>query len=193
MATRGQSKYMTHLRNRLMPKKSASMHSSDSNGPQAQHDAMCAKAKTNVAKGKRGGDCNRTACQRPGAAWWYNKTMQAYYCEGCAAAINESCMHKDHIVSFGSMIYVNPPTSRIEEQTGGSHRFIVATADGTETHEDHVDYNAAFNAQWEWCVLTGVRTDNTPPYHYGELRGKMLGVRKQIEKLYPDQELVEFV
>jgi len=39
-------------------------------------------------KGKRGGNCNREACQRPGATW-FNKTMNAYYCPSCAERINE--------------------------------------------------------------------------------------------------------
>lgn len=32
--------------------------------------------------------CNRTACQKPGAAWW-NTSTRAYYCADCAKAINE--------------------------------------------------------------------------------------------------------
>lgn len=39
-------------------------------------------------KGKRGGSCNRTACQAPGAIWW-NRGSRAWYCEGCAILINE--------------------------------------------------------------------------------------------------------
>lgn len=33
--------------------------------------------------------CNRSACRQPGANWW-NATMQAWYCQPCAFAINES-------------------------------------------------------------------------------------------------------
>jgi hypothetical protein len=39
-------------------------------------------------KGKRGGRCNITACQRKGA-YWYNQVMKAYYCEDCAVDIND--------------------------------------------------------------------------------------------------------
>ncbi|WP_278366920.1 hypothetical protein [Marinobacter salarius] len=38
-------------------------------------------------KGKRGGRCNVTACQQPGA-WYFNKSTRAYYCENCAREIN---------------------------------------------------------------------------------------------------------
>lgn len=38
-------------------------------------------------KGLRGGSCNRTACQAPGATW-FNQSTRAYYCEGCARDIN---------------------------------------------------------------------------------------------------------
>lgn len=38
-------------------------------------------------KGKRGGNCNRTACQAPGAfAWSLNN--HAYYCDDCARMLN---------------------------------------------------------------------------------------------------------
>lgn len=36
----------------------------------------------------RGPLCNRTACRQPGATWW-NATMNAWYCQPCAFAINE--------------------------------------------------------------------------------------------------------
>ena len=34
-------------------------------------------------KGKKGGRCNLTACQQPGA-WYFNKSTRAYYCEDLA-------------------------------------------------------------------------------------------------------------
>jgi len=37
-------------------------------------------------KGKLRGSCNRTACQRPGAAW-FNTSTRAYYCQPCALDI----------------------------------------------------------------------------------------------------------
>lgn len=48
-----------------------------------------AKAKTNERKGCKGGDCNITQCQEPGASS-YNKAMRAYYCQEHAERINES-------------------------------------------------------------------------------------------------------
>lgn len=41
-----------------------------------------------VLKGTWGGNCNRTACQQPGAVWW-NSSTRAYYCQSCARKINE--------------------------------------------------------------------------------------------------------
>ncbi len=40
-------------------------------------------------KGLLNGNCNRTACQKPGATW-YNKSTRAYYCEECAHEINRA-------------------------------------------------------------------------------------------------------
>ena len=41
-------------------------------------------------KGKKNGNCNRTACQAPGAVF-YNKGTRAYYCRRCAEMIQASC------------------------------------------------------------------------------------------------------
>lgn len=51
-----------------------------------RHEAMIDLAKTNDRKGKKGGDCNVTQCQKPGASS-YNTAMRAYYCEDCAQDI----------------------------------------------------------------------------------------------------------
>ena len=40
-------------------------------------------------KGKQHGACNRTACQKHGAAW-YNISTDAWYCQPCAEAINQA-------------------------------------------------------------------------------------------------------
>ncbi len=40
-------------------------------------------------KGKRGGSCNRHACQAPGANYW-NRGSYAWYCESCALDINRA-------------------------------------------------------------------------------------------------------
>ena len=49
---------------------------------------MQKKAETNESKGKFGGDCNVTQCQKPGACC-YNHAMRAYYCKSCAEEINK--------------------------------------------------------------------------------------------------------
>lgn len=184
MATRGQSKYMPHLR-----KPKATGPVSDA---LTRHDSMIVKAKTNEKKGQRGGDCNRTQCQRPNA-WWYNKTMQAYYCGDCAGAINESCTHKDHIVSFGSKVYVMPPSIKIEEAEG-AHRVVITTADGTSTiHSSSVLKEDAESEFIEAAWLTDLRSDGSAPFHYSELRDKMIKIRALIAERYPDEKMVEFV
>jgi len=40
------------------------------------------------SKGKHGGNCNVTACQRPGA-WFFNRGTNAYYCFDCAWDIHK--------------------------------------------------------------------------------------------------------
>ena len=39
-------------------------------------------------KGVEGGNCNRTACQQPGAVW-YNSSTRKYYCRNCAITIQQ--------------------------------------------------------------------------------------------------------
>ena len=38
-------------------------------------------------KGVKGGSCNRSSCQAPGAVW-FNHSTRAYYCPACAADLN---------------------------------------------------------------------------------------------------------
>lgn len=45
-------------------------------------------------KGIKGGNCNVTACQRPGAAWW-NTSTRCYYCTACAREINRWSRHDE--------------------------------------------------------------------------------------------------
>ena len=40
-------------------------------------------------KGTKGGNCNRTACQRPGAVWFHLDT-RAWYCTSCARELNRA-------------------------------------------------------------------------------------------------------
>lgn len=53
-------------------------------------------------KGKLNGNCNREACQRPGATW-FNTSTRAYYCRRCARDINDLCVrYGDHLLLFES-------------------------------------------------------------------------------------------
>ena len=40
-------------------------------------------------KGKKGKNCNVTACQLKDSAFYYNRSTRAYYCQECAEEINE--------------------------------------------------------------------------------------------------------
>lgn len=48
-------------------------------------------------KGRKGGSCNREACQRPGATW-FNSSTRAWYCPECAEKINYWSMRDDGVV-----------------------------------------------------------------------------------------------
>lgn len=181
MATRGQSKYMPHMRAKAI---AGQMGAHRLVGDVvSQHEAMQQKAKTNTAKGQRGGDCNRTQCQRPGA-WWYNKTMRSYYCGDCAGAINESCLYKDHIVSFGSMIYVNPPQARVVPAKDGQFAVEITTADGTVTHQtEFVTQDDAYDWAEHFWAHADLRRDGSPPFHYSELPQKMARLKALFDSM----------
>lgn len=51
-------------------------------------------------KGKYNGNCNRTACQKPGATW-FNLNTSAFYCASCGMDINRAC-ERDHIDLYGT-------------------------------------------------------------------------------------------
>jgi len=57
--------------------------------------------KNPALKGIKGGNCNRTACQKPGARY-FNKSTLAYYCRECAEAINKSQDEDDVIRLYGT-------------------------------------------------------------------------------------------
>ena len=63
--------------------------------------AMYDLAERNERKGKRGGDCNVTQCQKPGASCW-NPPMSAFYCYKCAYDIRESS------IRFGDTPFIAP-------------------------------------------------------------------------------------
>lgn len=45
--------------------------------------------KTPALKGAKGGNCNREACQAPGAVWFNHSTLK-HYCARCARDLNRS-------------------------------------------------------------------------------------------------------
>lgn len=52
-----------------------------------RQSAMYQLADRNDKKGKMGGDCNRTQCQKHGASSW-NRGSHAWYCSDCANELN---------------------------------------------------------------------------------------------------------
>ncbi len=53
-------------------------------------------------KGKKHGNCNITACQKPNSAVWYNHGTSKWYCEECAKWLNEDRFNKaDAMRMFG--------------------------------------------------------------------------------------------
>ncbi|MDO8414843.1 MAG: hypothetical protein Q7S87_01380 [Agitococcus sp.] len=64
-----------------------------SNVPSIIND-KAATTRSTVLKGKQDGNCNVTACQKPGATWW-NTSTRAYYCANCASEINRWSKHDE--------------------------------------------------------------------------------------------------
>jgi hypothetical protein len=52
-------------------------------------------------KGKLGGNCNRAACQQPGALY-FNQSTKMYYCKLCASTINRHADVLDCLRLFGT-------------------------------------------------------------------------------------------
>ena len=52
-------------------------------------------------KGIKGGNCNVTACQKPGALF-FNKSTKKYYCKDCATEINWPGGRKDCMELYGT-------------------------------------------------------------------------------------------
>lgn len=44
-------------------------------------------------KGVKDGNCNRTACQKPGATW-FNHSTRKWYCPECAQTLNNDSYNK---------------------------------------------------------------------------------------------------
>ncbi len=51
-------------------------------------------------KGEKGKNCNREACQAPGA-YWYNHSTQRYYCTTCARLINSANRNDSYVRDLG--------------------------------------------------------------------------------------------
>lgn len=52
-------------------------------------------------KGVLNGNCNRAACQEPGAQY-YNQSTRAYYCKPCAFRLNQASNVLDCLRLFGT-------------------------------------------------------------------------------------------
>ena len=62
------------------------------------------QVKSEDLKGKYQGNCNRTACQRPGAIW-YNHSTRKYYCISCAHELNYDRFNKaDSMNMYGHLL-----------------------------------------------------------------------------------------
>ena len=68
-------------------------------------------------KGKRGGNCNRTACQLPDANYWHTGT-KAWYCECCQKLINTDPHNRASALSMykRSEIILDPSTLSTSER-----------------------------------------------------------------------------
>jgi len=96
-------------------------------------------------KGKKHGNCNRTACQKENSAVWYNHGTSKWYCEECAKWLNEDrfnkadamsmfghdlCTHMDDENSPQEMIYIESQESIVhlvgDDHTGSllTHRML---------------------------------------------------------------------
>lgn len=64
-------------------------------------------------KGIKGGRCNVTACQKPGAVF-YSKSTGRYYCQSCAEQINWPGGRADVMALYGV-----PLLCEVDEQTTG--------------------------------------------------------------------------
>jgi len=59
-----------------------------------------------MTKGIKGGNCNRTACQKPGAVWFHLDTRK-YYCKACADMLNNDPFNKaDALRIYGGPLLI---------------------------------------------------------------------------------------
>lgn len=70
-----------------------------------RHSAMYDLADRNEKKGKKGGSCNITQCQKDGASSW-NRGSHAWYCEDCGNELNR---YNPNVMDDGApMVDVEP-------------------------------------------------------------------------------------
>lgn len=63
-------------------------------GPQRTSAYQRGGPELRADKGEPGGACNRTACQRPNTAYWFNHSTRKYYCRECAHWLNTDEFNK---------------------------------------------------------------------------------------------------
>lgn len=72
-------------------------------------------------KGKFGGSCNRSHCQKPGADW-YNFGSLSYYCSECAHELSyDSFNHKESMRLFGHLLCMKGQREDLEARGYGKY------------------------------------------------------------------------
>lgn len=75
-------------------------------------------------KGMRGGNCNRTACQAPGADFWHTGT-RAWYCSACMREINRA-NRDDAMALYGiPKLIICPESISAEERARWANKGII--------------------------------------------------------------------
>lgn len=70
----------------------------DKLGTRERHDRMYEIAAHNLLKGRQGGCCNVTQCQKPDSAVHYNNGTHAWYCRSCALDIHSANRFDDFVL-----------------------------------------------------------------------------------------------
>ncbi len=88
-------------------------------------------------KGEYKGSCNRTDCQKPNSAVWYNHATHKYYCEECAKKINQY-NHSDAIDMFGHELCMLMLDLEADAYSVASN-YIKTELEYINAHKDYID------------------------------------------------------